>query len=451
MYKSTDLGDDSSRGNSESPQDEGNTPASRSANASVGNILEIDSAKGGNAPPGVKPDAAAKRKGQPKKFSGPASTRTKMERKPKRALSAYNFFFREERARLANELESASATVLDSSKHKNDPSVFTEMGRIVAQRWKEITPEELDKYKSMADEDMNRYCAEMSEYQLQLARRQRHDCARLKDDLEGKAKGGESDVHDARIFISNHQESSFRGSAPVDSIAASVAAGNQSFASSGDQVVRGSIDSWIPNSVSGALPANWIGNANLPTAPTQSWRQLEALQNEERQRQLLQVAVASQMNPSFLNQLSLKGQIPTLAPSNSTAQLDAALLHRALSQRQNEVTNLAMAGIGDLFSPPRDQGILAAFQGQCPDLFSGNNGLLPSSTAGRRSQQALPPESHLAMNPPVSLRQQVESTLLMSSLFSRQPETNDEHAVDFVRESGEDQHAGPDETRKYNR
>lgn len=106
-------------------------------------------------------------------------TRKKPKDKPKRPLSAYNFFFKEEREKILKVVLSE-----ENTKEENDPEAddyitdemmtrlrkeggkvsFEEMGKLIGQRWKNIDPDRLSKYSEMAAEDTERYKKEMQSY-----------------------------------------------------------------------------------------------------------------------------------------------------------------------------------------------------------------------------------------------------------------------------------------------
>ena len=79
--------------------------------------------------------------------------------KPKRPMSAYNFFFREERANILSE-----STKTGEGEGDGEPTSFEDIGRIIGQRWRAIDPEELAKYKEMAKKDSDRYRDEMKNF-----------------------------------------------------------------------------------------------------------------------------------------------------------------------------------------------------------------------------------------------------------------------------------------------
>lgn len=118
--------------------------------------------------------------------SGKKARPKKPKNKPKRPLSAYNIFFRDERANILagipdkDEDEEQEEEVEDNEEGLDGPKKkasgkkrkrpphgkigFESLAKIVGQRWKELKPEELAKYKKLADVDMVRYRAEMEAY-----------------------------------------------------------------------------------------------------------------------------------------------------------------------------------------------------------------------------------------------------------------------------------------------
>jgi len=96
---------------------------------------------------------------------------------PLRALSAYNFYFRDERERILNggepEYTAEKKEALLSGHWFRDRSVkrrhrkthgkvsFTTLSKLISQRWRELTPEHKEFYRQIAQEDLDRYQREL--------------------------------------------------------------------------------------------------------------------------------------------------------------------------------------------------------------------------------------------------------------------------------------------------
>lgn len=79
--------------------------------------------------------------------------------RPKRPLSAYNLFFRDQKELLTAE-----------QKKKGGPSdLFESMAKTIGKRWQAISPEEYEAYTAQADADSARYREEMELYNLRKA------------------------------------------------------------------------------------------------------------------------------------------------------------------------------------------------------------------------------------------------------------------------------------------
>ena len=75
--------------------------------------------------------------------------------KPKRPLTAYNTFFKDERDKLlSDEIPSSDTGTMG----------FLSLAKTITQRWKELPPDEVETYKTRAEEDMKRYLKEMEAY-----------------------------------------------------------------------------------------------------------------------------------------------------------------------------------------------------------------------------------------------------------------------------------------------
>jgi len=94
--------------------------------------------------------------------------RAKAPDAPKRPLSAYNLFFREERVRWLEERQGGSGK-------ERSRALFALMGKEIAARWKQLTPEQTAKYQQMAEVHHQRFLREKEKFAAQQ---------------KGKAKGG---------------------------------------------------------------------------------------------------------------------------------------------------------------------------------------------------------------------------------------------------------------------
>ena len=117
-------------------------------------------------------------------------TRKKPKDKPKRPLSAYNFFFKEERARILKVVLAEDPKDVDnepgSDGYLNEDMLtklrkeggkvsFEEMGKLIGQRWKSLDPKLLTKYTKLAAEDTERYKKEMQSYNSRQEAKMRND------------------------------------------------------------------------------------------------------------------------------------------------------------------------------------------------------------------------------------------------------------------------------------
>ena len=84
--------------------------------------------------------------------------------KPKRSLSAYNFFFQNQRRVLLKTLPTRNGKKPRNSHGKIG---FADMARTIAAKWKRITPEEKTEYNELAEMDSIRYKQELAIYNRQ--------------------------------------------------------------------------------------------------------------------------------------------------------------------------------------------------------------------------------------------------------------------------------------------
>jgi HMG (high mobility group) box len=101
---------------------------------------------------------------------------------PFRALSAYNFFFRDERDRIINggehEFTSTKKQKLLSEHWFRDRSVkrrhrkthgkiaFTTLSKVISQGWRDLPEDKKAFYREVAAEDLDRYQRELDQYKL---------------------------------------------------------------------------------------------------------------------------------------------------------------------------------------------------------------------------------------------------------------------------------------------
>jgi hypothetical protein len=147
--------------------------------------------------------AGTKKKERAKRAKVPAKFRTKRPTgTPKRPLSAYNYFFREQRNLMLEERTRQKETgtlpeepPVDPSGDKKKSSLFAMMGKTIAKRWRELTPDQHEQYKELANEDLKRYRKEMDEFHLAQAKESRLSIERIYAKEEERNK--QHAVHEA--------------------------------------------------------------------------------------------------------------------------------------------------------------------------------------------------------------------------------------------------------------
>ena len=105
---------------------------------------------------------------------GPNRGKKKPKEMPKRPLSAYNLYFQTERKALIERYEKGDSqpdfdanieTAVQNGKDKDKGAVFQAASRTLAERWKNMTPQEREPYERQADEKLKAYRKQVAEYQ----------------------------------------------------------------------------------------------------------------------------------------------------------------------------------------------------------------------------------------------------------------------------------------------
>ncbi|KAL7559942.1 hypothetical protein ACA910_008264 [Epithemia clementina (nom. ined.)] len=108
--------------------------------------------------------------------------------KPKRPLSAYNIFFKEERARLLTKAPPADGGDSEGQKRTANGKIgFENLAKIIGGKWQDLQPREVEYYKSKASADMDRYKKEMLEYNKKQGQSQLDDCEEADESGSGQS------------------------------------------------------------------------------------------------------------------------------------------------------------------------------------------------------------------------------------------------------------------------
>lgn len=172
----------------------------------------------GYADPGMLGPWSATSAGLLGKIGGPEpkkkNVRKKHKDKPKRPLSAYNLFFRDERKKILESIpaknedgEEVDAKVdddeeeeldADGKKRKKAPHGkigFENLAKIIGQRWQKLEPDKIEHYKKLAAKDMKRYKEQMEVFLTKIENEKKKklddDDAAAENSEEGKAEEGD--------------------------------------------------------------------------------------------------------------------------------------------------------------------------------------------------------------------------------------------------------------------
>jgi len=94
----------------------------------------------------------------------PEALSKEANKKPRKALSAYNYFFRSERARISGvDIETLEKQLKMPRKHRKTPGMigFKGMAVFVGQRWKTLSSVDKSPFERLAIKDKDRYKREM--------------------------------------------------------------------------------------------------------------------------------------------------------------------------------------------------------------------------------------------------------------------------------------------------
>lgn len=166
----------------------GAPPMSTVAPATNPNKKEAPPAKAAKSPKkAVAVSAATAKPGRKKKASSD---------RPKRPLSAYNLFFKDERAKLLSESsgsgtdgksgsdpEEEGRSSISSKSSSNNKMVrigFEEMAQKISTKWREIDQEAKARYQAIADKEKDRYSIEKEQY----LKKQQEDLEQSRERLE---------------------------------------------------------------------------------------------------------------------------------------------------------------------------------------------------------------------------------------------------------------------------
>lgn len=135
-----------------------------------------DSSNGSAYNSAMKYDDGERNEASSSALTGPTAASTSSSYRPvnappRRPLSAYNFYFKNQRALILEErerdpsLKEADVSKIQSTTSaRRTPGLFASMAKTIAQRWKAIAPKELEKYKRLAEDDKKRYKEEIASY-----------------------------------------------------------------------------------------------------------------------------------------------------------------------------------------------------------------------------------------------------------------------------------------------
>ena len=127
-----------------------------------------------------------------KKKKTVARKKKKVEKgRPLRPLSAYNFFFKDERRKI---LANFSRQQKDGTADVNSGIGFENLAKTIGRRWKQIVPERLAHYKALAKIDQGRYADEKSAIERKDQLQKLEQSKKEEESVEGKQSVDEGPV-----------------------------------------------------------------------------------------------------------------------------------------------------------------------------------------------------------------------------------------------------------------
>jgi len=145
------------------------------------------------------------RKAEKKKCTRKRPRYKKPKDMPRRPLSAYNIFFKQERARIINIATAEDdSSILDGNGENESASKgsdtrktralrgkigFENLAKMIGNRWKNLNPSQLEQFKALALEEAERYRCEMKEYHISQGEKKK-----LNDSIRAKEKSQEASI-----------------------------------------------------------------------------------------------------------------------------------------------------------------------------------------------------------------------------------------------------------------
>jgi hypothetical protein len=131
--------------------------------------------------------------------------RKKPKDKPKRPLSAYNIFFKEERHRILEDIPESDTNKTGEKggrirkKRPHGKIGFESLAKTIGQRWQDLGPEQVVYYKGKAQEDTQRHKKEMEKYLANEKRKKQQGSDPTEQDWSVEEKSIGDDLVSERV------------------------------------------------------------------------------------------------------------------------------------------------------------------------------------------------------------------------------------------------------------